>query len=245
MAGARTIDLMPVNLGPGPARFRRQRISNGLAEYNLRVVVSGAASLNPNAEIFRHRFSPIIVLVTGKAPERKVRALRCVADEVGIFGEDGLDFRRALEWLRQKWGVRRLLCEGGGEINAGLFAAGVVNEVYQTVCPIVFGGRNAPTLADGAGVKEVAQGTRLRLLSLQRFKDELYLVYRVQKKQRSFTNAPRASMMTGAGGETYMPQASEPAEDNQKHMAVKSKKSPSKANAKKKSAAKKGGSKKR
>src|SRR5216110_3450003 len=42
MAGARTVDLMPVNLGPGPAKYRRLRLKNGLAEYNLRVVVSGA-----------------------------------------------------------------------------------------------------------------------------------------------------------------------------------------------------------
>src|SRR5579859_7408623 len=63
MAGARTVDLLPVNLGPGPARYRRQRLRNGLAEYNLRIVVSGSGTLNPKAAIFRRRFSPIIVLV--------------------------------------------------------------------------------------------------------------------------------------------------------------------------------------
>src|SRR5438445_7710482 len=62
MAGARTVDLMPVNLGPGPARYRRARLRNGLAEYNQRIVVSGSGTLDPRAEIFRHRFSPIIVL---------------------------------------------------------------------------------------------------------------------------------------------------------------------------------------
>src|SRR5437867_10296396 len=60
MSGARTVDLSEVNLGPGPARFRRKRVREGLAEYNLRVVVSGSGSLDPKAEIFRHRFSPII-----------------------------------------------------------------------------------------------------------------------------------------------------------------------------------------
>jgi len=47
-----------------------------------------------------------------------------------IFGEEELDFRAALSWLAQKWGVKRLLCEGGGEVNAGLFKAGVANEIY-------------------------------------------------------------------------------------------------------------------
>lgn len=184
MSGARTVDLMPVSLGPGGAKYRRMRLNKGLQEYNLRVVVSGAGSLDPKAAIFRKRFSPIIVLATGKAPEKKLRILREVADEVAVFGEEGLDFKSALEWLHRKWGVRRLLCEGGGEVNEGLFAAGLVDELYQTLCPLVLGGRHAPTMVDGLGVKEVAQGTRLTLISLKRLGHELYLVYRVVNKKR-------------------------------------------------------------
>src|SRR5947208_89355 len=95
MAGARTVDLMPVKLGPGPAKYRRMRLRNGLAEYNLRVVVSGCGTLDPRAEIFRHRFSPIIVLTTGRAPEQRLRKLREVADEVKVFGEAEFDFAAA------------------------------------------------------------------------------------------------------------------------------------------------------
>src|SRR5438874_6312310 len=107
MAGARTVDLMPVNLGPGPAEYRRMRLKNGLSEYNLRVVVSGRGTLNPRAQIFRRRFSPIIVLVSGRAPQRNLQQLRRVADEVAAFGDEELDFRAALEWLGKKWNVRR------------------------------------------------------------------------------------------------------------------------------------------
>src|SRR3954471_18132565 len=48
MAGARTVDLSAVRMGPGGSRYRRMRLKNGLAEYNLRVVVSGSGTLNPN-----------------------------------------------------------------------------------------------------------------------------------------------------------------------------------------------------
>lgn len=183
MAGARTVDLMPVSLGPGSAKYREQRLKNGLSEYNIRVVVSGGATLNPRAAIFKRRFSPIIILATGRAPKHRLEALRRVADEVRVFGERELDFVSALQWLRSEKGVRRLLCEGGGEINAGLFKAGVVDEVYQTLCPLVLGGRDAPTLSDGEGVKEVAEGTRLRLASMKRYGEELFLVWRVRNKR--------------------------------------------------------------
>jgi 2,5-diamino-6-(ribosylamino)-4(3H)-pyrimidinone 5'-phosphate reductase len=181
MAGARTVDLMPVNLGPGPVKYRKARLRNGLAEYNLRVIVSGSATLNPQAEVFRQRFSPIIVLATGRAKAKDLRRLREVADAVELFGEQELDFAAALTWLREKWKVKRLLCEGGGEINAGLFNAGLVDEINVTICPLIFGGRNAPTLADGDGAETLAQATQLRLKSSRRVGDELYLVYQSAK----------------------------------------------------------------
>lgn len=182
MAGARTVDLVPVNLGPGPSKYRHLRLQNGLSEYNLRVVVSGSGTLNTKAQIFRRRFSPIIVLASGRASERNLRRLRAAADEVEVFGENELDFSAALSWLRRKWKVKQLLCEGGGEVNAGLFRAGLVNEVYHTICPLVFGGRDAPTMADGMGAPDLAHATRLRLKSLKRKGQELFLVYRVQRK---------------------------------------------------------------
>ena len=177
MSGARTVDLMPVKLGPGGARYRQMRLKRGLAEYNLRVVVSGRGSLDPRAEIFRHRFSPIIVLASGKAPERNLRRLREVADEVKTFGSEDLDFRAALQWLRRKWKVKTLLCEGGGEVNEALFRRGLVNRLFLTICPLIIGGRNAPTLADGVGVRRLSEAAKFKLKSLKRVKDELFLIY--------------------------------------------------------------------
>src|ERR1017187_9635268 len=92
MAGAHTVDLAAINLGPGPARFRRRRLKNGLAESNLRVIVSGSGSINPGAEIFKHRFSPIIILTTGRASKAKLRQLQAIADEVKICGRREINF---------------------------------------------------------------------------------------------------------------------------------------------------------
>lgn len=177
MAGARTVDAEPINLGPGPARFRRMRLRRGLAEYNLRVIVSGSGSINPGAEVFRHRFSPIIVLTTNRAPAAARRRLRSLADAVKVCGQNEINFLKALRWLRSKWNVRRLLCEGGGELNAALFRAGLVDELHLTICPKIFGGRAAPTIADGPGTDNLASATRLKLKSIKRVGDELYLVY--------------------------------------------------------------------
>ncbi|PWU20494.1 MAG: 2,5-diamino-6-(ribosylamino)-4(3H)-pyrimidinone 5'-phosphate reductase [Verrucomicrobia bacterium] len=177
MSGARTVDLNPVTMGTGRAKYRRQRKKRGLAERHVRVVVSGGATLDPNAEIFRKGSSPVIVLTTRRAPPDKVRRLREVADEVIGFGTEEIDFKAALRWLGKEWGVRRLLCEGGGEINGGLFRAGLVDELHLTVCPKIFGGRDAPTIADGRGVASLAKAARFKLKSARRYGDEMFFVF--------------------------------------------------------------------
>jgi 2,5-diamino-6-(ribosylamino)-4(3H)-pyrimidinone 5'-phosphate reductase len=178
MAGARTVDLDRVNMGPGAVKYRRKRLKSGLAEYNLRIIVSGAGTIDPQAEIFRHRFSPIIILTSERTSPPKLRRLKAIADEVKVCGQSEIDFTAALRWLRAKWKVKRLLCEGGGEVNGALFKAGLVDEVHLTLCPIIFGGRDAPTLADGAGIQRLSQAARLRLVSMKHNGDGLFLIYR-------------------------------------------------------------------
>ena len=188
MSGARTVDSMKINLGPGGAKFRRRRLQRGLAEYNLRVLVSGNGSLNPQAEIFKHRFSPIIILTTQRTSVTKLRRLRALADEVKVCGKTKINFRAALRWLRARWGVKRLLGEGGGELNAALFCARLVDELHLTICPKVFGGRTAPTIADGAGFLQLADAAQFKLKSTRRVGDEMFLVY----TKARHTAAPRA-----------------------------------------------------
>jgi riboflavin biosynthesis pyrimidine reductase len=75
-----------------------------------------------------------------------------------------------------------LLCEGGGELNGALFRAGLVDELHLTVCPKIFGGRAAPTIADASGVSRLVNATHLELKSMKRVGDELFLVYDVLSK---------------------------------------------------------------
>jgi riboflavin-specific deaminase-like protein len=178
MNGARTADLNPITMGPGPAKYRQLRLKRGLAEYNLRVIVSGSGTVDPNAEVFKQKFSPILILTTGRAGAKRLRALRAVATEVKVFGKAEINFAAALRWLRRKWNVGRLLCEGGGEINDALFRAGLVDELHLTICPKIFGGRAAPTISEGRGVKRLRDAAQMRLHSARRHGDELFLIFR-------------------------------------------------------------------
>lgn len=182
MAGARTADLNPINMGPGPARYRRRRLRRGVAEFNLRIIVSRSGTVNPKAAVFKHTFSPIIILTTRRATTARLKKLRALAAEVKVCGAKEINFVRALRWLRAKWGIKRLLCEGGGELNDALFRAGLVNELHLTVCPRIFGGGAAPTIADGVGAGSLARAVRLEFDSARRRGNEMFLAYRVVKR---------------------------------------------------------------
>jgi 5-amino-6-(5-phosphoribosylamino)uracil reductase len=181
MCGARTIEVTGTILGNGGEKFRKLRLKNGLAEFPVRVIVSGSGSINSAAKIFRKRFSPIVILTTPRISKANLKKLRAVADEVKICGKTEINFPAALRWLREKWKVRRLLCEGGGELHGTLIRADLLDELHLTVCPKIFGGRNAPTIADGKDFFQLADAAKFKLKSIKRFEDELFAVFFAEK----------------------------------------------------------------
>ena len=182
MSGARTVDLSPATLGTGGAKHRRLRLKRGLKEYNLRIIASGSGSIDPDAEIFKHKFSSIIILTTRWAGERRLQKLRELA-EVKICDERQINFPAAFRWLRSVWGVKRLLCEGGGELNDALIRAGLLDELHLTISPKIFGGRTAPTIADGLGVSRLADAAQFQLKSYRRVGDEMFLVFATRRNR--------------------------------------------------------------
>lgn len=184
MSGARTVNSGPFTLGPGGKKFRKARIRRGLGEFNLRVIVSGSGSIKPAAEIFKHTFSPVIILTTRRAKPPALKKLAKMA-EIKICGEREINFRSALRWLRKRWNVKRLVCEGGGELSDAMFRAGLVDELHLTISPKIFGGCSAPTIADGTGFQKLSRAARLELQSTKRGDSELFLVYKVLKKKVS------------------------------------------------------------
>lgn len=178
MSGARTIDTNPVLLGNGGQQFRKLRQKNGLGDYALRIIVSGSASIDPAAEIFKHRFAPIILLTTNRAAKSRLKKLTPLIDDLGQFGENELDIVAALRWLSDKWQVQRLLCEGGADLNDLLFRADVVDEINLTICPFIFGGRKAPTISAGTGLMALEQARQFELVSHKKIGSELYVVFR-------------------------------------------------------------------
>lgn len=176
LTGAGTLNAQPdVTLGPGPRSKKNPP---------LRVIASGGGNVNPRHKIFRTQGAPVIVLATERISRARLQKLETAADVVKICGASSIDFARALDFLQNEWGVKRLLCEGGGDLNDSLLRAGVVDEVNLTICPLILGGREAPTIAGGIGFERLADACQFKLKSKKQVKNEIFLVYRALLKSK-------------------------------------------------------------
>lgn len=184
MCGARTIEATGTILGNGGEKFRRLRLKQGLAEFPVRVIVSGSGSINPDAAIFKKEISPVVVLTTQRIPKENLKRLRAVANEVRFCGKTEINFSTALRWLREKWKVGRLLCEGGGELHNALIRANLLDELHLTVCPMVFGGRTAPTIADGTGYSHLTDALQFEFKSGKLLENEIFAIFGRKRQAR-------------------------------------------------------------
>jgi riboflavin-specific deaminase-like protein len=181
ICGARTVEISRSILDNGNERFTRQRRRRGLAKHNLRVIVSGSGTIDLGADIFHTKFSPIIVLTTAQIAPGNLARLQAVVHEVKIMGQGEINFPAAMRWLRKKWQVKRLLCEGGGELNAAMFQTNLVDEIHLTICPKIFGGRHAPTIAEGEDATELRWAKQFELSSFRPKGPELFTVFSRRK----------------------------------------------------------------
>ncbi|MGC1307224.1 MAG: RibD family protein [Phormidesmis sp.] len=76
--------------------------------------------------------------------------------------------------------IERLLVMGGGELVASLLADSLVDELYLTICPLLIGGKTAPTPVGGLGFR-LPTTPQLKLASVRTEGDEVFLHYTVSR----------------------------------------------------------------
>lgn len=103
------------------------------------------------------------------------KSTKCEWQTIEQPGE-GDSWQSALSQIREL-GISHLLVEGGSHLNADLFTAGVIDEIFLTFAPKIKLGEEIPTIADGAPLpKKSIQN--FELVSCKPVHDEVFLRYR-------------------------------------------------------------------
>lgn len=145
-----------------------------------RIIIDSMGRIPLDSQILRTASKiRTIVAVTKLAHMNVRRKIKKTGAIVIVAGTNTVDLKRVL-WTIQKMGIKKILVEGGGEINWSLFSLGIVNELIVTIAPKIVGGRQATTLVEGEGYSRVSQGLKLQLKKVRmQNSGELVLHYKL------------------------------------------------------------------
>jgi riboflavin biosynthesis pyrimidine reductase len=158
-----------------PERRARRRAA-GAAEDPVAVLISASGRVPWEAGLFAAAGQPVLVYAPAGSPPAVPAD---VAAAVEVAGLDPLTPAAVFADLRAR-GVRALLCEGGPTLNRQLLAAGLLDELFLTVAPLLVAGADARPIVAGAPLRPPAG---LALHSVARHGDELFLRYAVTPVQ--------------------------------------------------------------
>ena len=159
--------------------FIKRRQEQGKSPHPLNVILSHSLDLPFPSKFFQSEETAKLIYTVRSANKEKLKKLSPYSELV-IFQEDKIDPKRVVEDLGSRK-VHSLLIEGGGELMASFLKANLINEMFVTVCPLIFGGKLAPTLVDGEGFL-LPEAPRLQLLDSKVVNEELFLHYKVVHK---------------------------------------------------------------
>lgn len=122
---------------------------------------------------------PLLILTTENAPKEYVDYLRNKGISYIATGKESIDLADAMQTLGDDFGVRRLAVLGGGLINGGFLAAGLLDEVSLLLAPGIDGREGWRAMFDGIADQSKLP-TRLTLHSVERLdNDVLWIRYKI------------------------------------------------------------------
>ena len=153
---------------------RRRRLARGVREEPLACVVSASLTLPVDVPLLADPAAHVVILTPSQA---SLPSSAATVDYVRVGRDGRLDLPAALHELRERFQVATLLCEGGPHLNRELLAAGLIDELFLSVSPILAGG-SGDQLRIVAG-PELKPPASLQLLSVVASESELFLRYGV------------------------------------------------------------------
>ena len=119
------------------------------------------------------------LIITGEKCSKKygdnVKIIECETDENGL-----IDLNVLLKLLYER-GIKTLLVGGGGTVIWNFLKQKLVDDLYVYVGPMIIGGKNTPTLADGAGISGADELISLEINGMSRLGPGILIHYKMIK----------------------------------------------------------------
>jgi 2,5-diamino-6-(ribosylamino)-4(3H)-pyrimidinone 5'-phosphate reductase len=158
-------------------RLARKRVKR---KDPARIVIDSTGKIPLDSRILLTAYRiKTIVAVTKLAHIDTLSKIKKTGAIVIVSGRQTVNLKKVFSIIKQM-GIRKILVEGGGEINWSLLRLGIVNELIVTIAPKIVGGRQATTLVEGEGYRRISRGIKLHLKQAQiQNNGELVLHYKL------------------------------------------------------------------
>jgi riboflavin-specific deaminase-like protein len=170
MVGAGTLRAERYGRMTKSPELREKRLAEGLAPDPLAVIVSARLDLPADLPLLNEREQRVVIATGSDA------SLPGMGEQVE-YARVGDDLPKLMAYLQETHGMRSVLCEGGPTLNAHLFAAGLVDELFLTLNPKVAGGAAALTIVAG---RELVEPAELELVSVAEGDGDLFTRWRMR-----------------------------------------------------------------
>jgi riboflavin biosynthesis pyrimidine reductase len=145
---------------PGEAE-RPVRVATSDAEEYAVIVDKDARLVWKKAEIGG---AHLIVLLCASVPDDYLAALTAAGASYIVSPADEIDLFSALDILASRFGIKRLMLEGGARTNGEFLKLGLVDEITYVLFPAIGAKSGTPAIVE-AGEDGISQPVRLKMTS--------------------------------------------------------------------------------
>jgi len=128
----------------------------------LRVIPCSMADIPLDANVLGPD-APTVIAVSEEAPQDRVDAIRKKGVNVVVAGKKHVELPQLMKILREKFGVKKLMIEGGPTLNWHMLHDRLVDEIRLIHLPFIVGGSDTPSLVGGMHINDENEMIRLNL----------------------------------------------------------------------------------
>lgn len=161
------------------------RLEDETESHPIRIIVDSTGKLpHDSAVVNTASKQKTILATTDRAPEEKLALLRSRGVDVLVLPSQNekVDLHALMLALGQQ-GVSIIMAEGGGTLNYSLLELNLIDKLYCFIAPLLFGGKDAPTPLEGAGIMEPDQAWIVENMEIKQLENDLLIIgYPVRRK---------------------------------------------------------------
>ncbi|HEX3001418.1 MAG TPA: dihydrofolate reductase family protein [Methanoregula sp.] len=128
----------------------------------LRVIPCSMADIPLDANVLGPD-APTVIAVAESAPQDRVDAIKKKGASVIVAGKTHVELPLLMKILRGKFGIKKLMIEGGPTLNWHMLHDRLVDEIRLIHLPFIVGGSDTPSLVGGMHINNENEMIRLDL----------------------------------------------------------------------------------